>query len=315
MDLASVIIVTWNSEKFIEDCLASVLAQTYPRLEVIVVDNGSQDSTLRKIRDRYSSITIVENSENLGYCRANNIGLRRAQGAFILFLNSDVILEEDYIEKALGGFRKDERIGMVSGKILRFDRKTIDSTGQFMSRSRRTIERGYGCADSGQYDEEGYVFSVCGAVLFCRKTMVDAVSYDGGEFFDEDFFAFHEDIDAGWRAELLGWKSYYVPEARARHFRGGTGRRPAWKSGYQISGRPASIKYHIVKNRYLSIIKNDTVQAYMRDLIFIFSRDLLLLIYIVFTAPGVLLSLFRNRELFKKALERRIPKERRVSVL
>ncbi len=306
--LVSVLIITWNSEKFIEECLHSVFYQSYPTIEVIVVDNRSTDSTMRIIKERFSPLTIIENKENIGYCRANNLGLKKASGEYLLFMNSDVALEKDYVEKALKGFQKSERIGMVSGKILRFDHKTIDSTGQFLARSRKTIERGYGKIDNGRFDKEEYIFSVCGAAAFYRKKMIEEISYSNGELFDEDFFSFHEDMDLGWRANLMGWTAYYISDAVAYHFRGGTGYQSNRRRHYQISGRPTFLKYHIIKNRYLSIIKNDTLSSYLIDIAFIAARDVVLFFYILFTSPGVFSLLLKNRNLFLKALRKRTPK-------
>ncbi len=303
--LVSVIIVTWNSERFIDDCLASVVGQTYPSLETIVVDNASEDATVRKIKEGFPEFEVIENSKNLGYCRANNQAIKQAKGEYILFMNSDVILEGNYIEQAMKGFEQDEKIGMVSGKILRFDRETIDSTGQFLAKSRKTLERGYGMKDDEEYNHEGIIFSVSGALAFYRKTMIEEIAYPNTELFDEDFFAFHEDIDVGWRGNIQGWKGYYVPGARAYHYRGGTGKDAPRKRRFQISGRPVNVKYHIVKNRYLSIIKNDTLRDYLKDLLFIVSRDIATMTFLLFTSPSVLSMLVKNRFLFARAFRKR----------
>ncbi|MEW5806014.1 MAG: glycosyltransferase family 2 protein [Acidobacteriota bacterium] len=305
LDLVSVIVITWNSEKFIEECLSSVFKQSYPQIEVIVTDNGSGDSTTQIIRSRFQSVILIENKQNLGYCKANNIALKSAKGTYLLFLNSDVILENDYIEKCIDGFKTDSKIGMITGKILRFDRITIDSTGQFLTRSRKTKERGYGSRDDGRFDIEGRVFSVCGASAFYRRRMIEDISYADGELFDEDFFSFHEDIDVGWRGNLHGWNGYYIPDAIAYHYRGGTAGSLFWRRYFQIAARPSEIKYHIVKNRYLSILKNDSLGSYLRDLPFILSRDLIVFTYLLFSSPGVLALLFKNRKLFRKAMEKR----------
>ncbi len=306
--VVSVLIVTWNSEAFIEECLHSVLGQSYPALEVIAVDNRSVDRTVSIIKEKFSQVRLLENEENRGYCHGNNQVLKKASGAYILFLNSDVVLERDYIEKTLAGFQRGERIGMVSGKIFRFDRKTIDSTGQFLAKSRKTIERGYGEKDDGRFDKEGIIFSVCGAVAFYSKKMIDEISYENGELFDEDFFSFHEDIDLGWRANLMGWRGYYIPEAVAYHFRGGTTSFSGQRRSHLLRERSALLKYHIVKNRYLSIIKNDTLSSYLLNFPFIAAKDASLLFYLLGTSPAVFCLLLKNRHLFRQALKKRTRK-------
>ncbi len=303
--LVSVIIVTWNSERFIEECLHSILEQSHKAIEVIVSDNGSSDATVNIVQEKFPSVKMTENKQNLGYCRANNLSLKRAAGQYLLFVNSDVILHRDYIEKALEGFQQEERIGMVSGKILRFDKMTVDSTGQFLARSRKTIERGYGQKDDGRFDSEGFVFSVCGAAAFYRKQMIDEICYENGEFFDEDFFSFHEDIDVGWRANLMGWRGYYSPQALAYHFRGGTGSHSGETRSFQISGRSPLLKYHIVKNRYLSMIKNETLSSYLFHFPFIVARDAALFFYLLGSSPSVFRLLIKNRHLFRRAFKRK----------
>ena len=115
----------------------------------------------------------------------------------------------------------DAKIGMLSGKILRMDRETIDSTGLFLGRNRKAVERGYGKKDIGQYDKPGYVFGASGAVMFLRKSMLIDIKDENG-YFDERFGMYYEDLDLCWRAQKKGWKAYYTPKATAYHVRGGT---------------------------------------------------------------------------------------------
>lgn len=301
----SVIVLSWNSRRFLPDCLASVLAQNWPSVELIVVDNASTDGSATLVKERFAGVVLVESPVNLGFCGGNNLGLTRATGEFVLFLNADAILEPDYLEEALKPFADDPRVGMVAGKVHRFDRTTIDTTGQLMSRSRRVKERGYDEPDRGQYDEPGEVFSVCGAVALYRRSVVDAISLDG-EFFDSDFFAFGEDFDAGWRARRLGWICRYQPAARALHFRGGTQTvqtgRPGWP---QMARRPPAIQAHIVKNRYLMMIKNERPGSFILNLPFILAWDLVIWAYLIIFSPATVPILWTHRHLVGRALDKR----------
>ncbi|MBI4161835.1 MAG: glycosyltransferase family 2 protein [Acidobacteria bacterium] len=302
----SVIVLNWNGGGFVVRCLESLLEQTHPDLEVVVVDNGSRDGSLEVIRERFRDLPRLELGENLGYCRANNAAIPYADGEFLLFLNTDVVLEPDFLEHAVASFALDPRIGMVTGKLLRFGGEVVDTTGQFLGRSRRTVERGFDRTDDRRFAEPGPVFSVCGAAALYRRRMVEEIEV-GGEFFDEDFFAFHEDLDVGWRAQNSGWRGHYNPQAVGYHFRGG------WLQPYRKGRRrrltlrhaPPDLQFHIVKNRYLSILKNDTAGGYLRDLPFIWGRDLLVLGFLLWRRPGVLWRLFREREVFRRALEKR----------
>jgi len=194
---------------------------------------------------------------------------------------------------------------MVTGKILRFDRLTIDSTGQFLSLSRRAKERGYNEADKGQYNQAGFVFSVCGAVALYSREMVEKIKLNG-EFLDEDFFAFYEDLDVGWRANRLGWRGYYVPDAVAYHYRGGSQKEGGWLGRFsQLSQRPTEIKFHIVKNRYLTIIKNDQWWKPLLSFPYILGFDALLYLYLVVADPRVLGRLLRAYPYFAAGFRKR----------
>ncbi len=306
--LVSVIVLTWNSRSFLEDCLASVRAQTHPEVEVIVVDNASTDGSADLVRRLHPEAILVEDRENLGFCGGNNVGLKRARGVYILFLNADARLEPTYLEEALKAFDGAD-VGMVAGKLLRFDRRTLDTTGQLLTRSRRAKERGYGEIDRGRYDLPGEVFSVCGAAALYRRDVIDAVSLDG-EFFDEDFFSFFEDFDAGWRARNLGWRCRYQPSAVALHFRGGTqeGSRPSEGGGArrrQMTRRPPHVQAHIVKNRYLAMIKNESAGSFLANLPFILAWDLAVWSWLLVFSPGTIRILWRQRGLLVRALRKR----------
>ena len=301
----TVIVLSWNSRGFLEECLASVLAQTHRQVELIVVDNASTDGSADFVSERFPEARLVRNERNLGFCAGNNVGLKLAQGACVLFLNADAVLQPSYLEKGLEAFA-DPSIGMVAGKVLRFDRRTLDTTGQLMTRSRRVKERGYGDADRGQYDAPGEVFSVCGAVALYRRTTIEAVCLDG-EFFDEDFFAFGEDIDVGWRARRQGWRCAYRPAALAAHFRGGTqtvarkdhGRRA------EMAHRPPDIQAHIIKNRYLSMIKNETATSFFINLPFILAWELVLWSWLIIFSSATVPILWGHRRLIGRALQKR----------
>jgi GT2 family glycosyltransferase len=304
--MVSVIVLSWNSREFLEGCLTSVERQTWPAVELIVVDNGSTDGSARLVKERFPSAILVENGENLGFCAGNNVGLKRSRGAYTLFLNADATLDPTYLEEALKPFAQDKRTGMVAGKVLRFDRRTVDTTGQLLTRSRRVRERGYGEEDRGQYDRPGEIFSVCGAVALYRRSAIDDVSVDG-ELFDEDFFAFGEDLDAGWRARRMGWRCRYQPSAVATHYRGGTqtARRAGSGRRREMIRRPPRIQAHIVKNRWLTMIKNEEAGSFLAHLPFIVAWDLVICFYLLIFSPATIPILWGHRRLVGRALKKR----------
>lgn len=303
-----VIVVNWNGGDTILSCLDSVASQDYPEVSTVVVDNGSTDGSLEAVRDGYRWATLIQNDANLGYCRALNQGINTGESEYVLCLNSDVKLERDYVEKAVRTLESEPGCGMLSGKILRFDMKTVDSTGQFVGRDRRPKERGYGRLDQGQYEKRGLVFSVCGAVAFYRRKMLDRIALNG-QYFDETYFAFNEDLDIGWRGQLAGWKCIYQPAAVAYHKRGGTaspGRGSILGSGRQFFRRPRDVRYHIIKNRYLTILKNDSRESLLADAPVILSFDLALWTLALLSSPSMILLLPGMAKEILAALPRRV---------
>ncbi|MGD8376527.1 MAG: glycosyltransferase family 2 protein [Acidobacteriota bacterium] len=300
----SVVIVTWNSSRWIGECLASLREQLLRPEEVIVVDNGSRDGTVSIARG--GGAEVRETGGNLGFCRASNLGYAAARGGSVLFLNPDVVLEPDYLRRAVPAFAEGDRVGFVAGKLLRFDRRTIDSAGQRLGRSRRTVDRGYGKADRGQLDEPVEVFSVCGAAALYRRRTLEDVAPDG-EVFDEDFFAFHEDLDLGWRARNRGWVGRYVPDARGYHFRGATDAAIAGgrRRRRRLRTLPDELAYHAVKNRYLAMLKNDRPGAFLRDLPFILGREAQIWAYLAVCRPGVAWRVLRDTGTRRRARARR----------
>src|SRR5512135_1415452 len=180
------VVVVFRRPDYIASCLEALGAQTVAAGEIIVIDN-SQDAVFSgRMRSRYPFVRWFAQAQNLSYCASLNAGISLAGGAFILCLNDDVRLARDYIEEALKGFCADPKIGMVSGKILRADELTLDSTGQFLSLFYTARERGYGHKDTGRFDRPGRVFGVTGAVGFYRKRMLEDIK-EGRHYFDPEF--------------------------------------------------------------------------------------------------------------------------------
>jgi GT2 family glycosyltransferase len=300
------IIITYAIKDYLESCLNSIKAQTYPKFEIIIIDNLNDTNFSQSIIKHYPGIKLYPQDKNISYCEALNLGIEQSRGDFILCLNDDVILDNRFIEEALSGFFIDSKVGMVSGKILRSDRETIDSTGLFLSFYRSSKERGYGFKDKGQFEKTGYIFGVNGAVAFYRKIMLEDVKIDG-DYFDSDFHFFYEDLDIAWRAQRKGWKGYYVPSAIAYHVRGGTARK-----NYGID-KPFARRYlsnelqaDLIKNRYLSIIKNESSFGFLLHLPAILFYDLVIWVYLLLFRPVILKIILFNLAYLKKALKRRI---------
>src|SRR5579885_932707 len=311
-DFVSITIVTYNSGRFIKRYLESVLNQSYPRKEIIVIDNASTDGTVDILEQFEDRCRIVYNDENIGFAAAQNQAIRLSRGDWILTLNPDVLLLPNFIQPLVESGRMDPRIGTVCGKLLTIlanfdlpDKPLVDSTGIYFTPMLRHLDRGSQEVDNGHYLNYEYVFGATAAAALYRREMIDDVSIDG-EFFDPDFFVYREDADVAWRAQLLGWRCVYTPHARGYHVRNVLpGNRRAL---------PPEINMHSVKNRFLMRIKNMTGDLYRRNWFSITVRDIVVVCACLLrehTSLKAFLYLARNwRRVLAKRAE--IMKRRRV---
>lgn len=312
-DQVSVTIVTYNSGRFIKRCLESVLAQRYPSLEIIVIDNASSDGTpdiLEQFEDRCQ---IVYNQENVGFAGAQNQAIALSNGSWVLTLNPDVLLHTDFVRELVVAGQVDPQIGTVCGKLLTLkstfeipDEQRVDSTGIFFNPMLRHLDRGSQEIDNGHYLKFEYVFGATAAAALYRRKMIDDISVDG-EFFDSDFFVYREDADVAWRAQLLGWKCIYTPLACGYHVRSVL---PGIRRAL-----PADINMHSVKNRFLMRIKNITPGVYWRNFLSITFRDATVLVCCVAREQSSLRAFPFLVKNFRRFIEkrRRIMERRRVS--
>ena len=278
----SVNIVTFNSAEDITACLESVRRQTFQDLHVHIVDNASTDETLRRI-EPFDVEYLRRSPVNTGFCKAHNELVRRFPSQFVLFLNPDTILGPNFAEELVRALEIRPDAASASGKLLRMDGKTLDSTGIIMLREQRHLDRGADQPDLGQFDKPEDIFGPSGAAAMYRRQALDDVAIDG-QYFDEDFFAYREDADLAWRCRLLGWKSIYVPTAIARHRRRVTPERRDRVS--------KAINFHSVKNRFLLRINNMTAGLYRRDFRRITLRDAAVVGYVLLREWSSIPALF-----------------------
>lgn len=313
IDVVSVTIVTYNSGRFIKRCLESVLAQRYPRIEIILVDNASSDGTVDILGQFEDRCKIVYNSENVGFAAAQNQAIGLSNGDWVLTLNPDVLLAPDFIESLVEAGRLDPRIGSVCGKLLTMtaafalpDKPLVDSTGIYFNPMLRHLDRGSQEVDNGHFLNREYVFGATAAAALYRRTMIEDISQDGA-FFDPDFFVYREDADVAWRAQLLGWRCLYTPRARGYHVRNVLpGNRRAL---------PSVINMHSVKNRYLMRIKNITGGVYRRNWFWITLRDLVVVGCVLLREQTSLKAFWYIARHWRRFLDKRrqIMARRRVS--
>ena len=240
--LASIIIVTYNNAHLIRECLDSLLDQAYKEMEIIVVDNGSQDASCRLIEAGYAGrIKLIKNAANLGFARGNNVGINEANGEYIILINNDTKTDINCVQQLVEVANTDKMVGMCAAKLLNYrDHAIIDAAGHLIYKDGLNQGRGRFETDRGQYEniEETIYPPGCGA-LYKRK-MLNEIG-----LFDEDFFAYGEDTDIGLRARLMGWKALYVPKAIIYHKISQTG------------GQYSAFKlFFVERNRLFVIFKN-----------------------------------------------------------
>lgn len=218
----AVIIPNWNGAERLQKCLASLLRQTYKKVTIVVVDNNSQDGSaalLEKIAAKHHNITVLRNAKNLGFTGGVNTGIRWALGRnidAIALLNDDAIADKHWLEELARALARQPDAGIAVGTILHADGKTIDSTGSQLSiwGLPFPVNRGH---DPQEVGDAGYVFSASGGASLYRNSTFKAVG-----LFDDRYFAYHEDDDFSFRAQLSGLKVFYTPKAIVYHGQGET---------------------------------------------------------------------------------------------
>jgi GT2 family glycosyltransferase len=216
---ASIIVVNWNGKRYLEECLSSLLAQTYSPHEIILVDNGSHDGSVDFVTERFSEVRIIQNGENLGFAAGNNVAIRIAQGDYIVTLNNDTRAEPDWLEELVRVVEADPKIGMCASKMLfYYHTGVLNSTGISLDIAGIAWDRRGGERDEGCEREPVEIFGPCAGAALYRREMLNEVG-----LFDEDFFAYHEDVDLAWRARSRGWRCMYNPQAVVYHVHSGTG--------------------------------------------------------------------------------------------
>jgi GT2 family glycosyltransferase len=241
---AAVVVPNWNGAHFLGECLESLRSQTHPA-ELIVVDGGSTDSSRELVRERFTEAKLLSLPVNPGFAGAVNRGIERAlrNGAeYVALLNNDAVAEPDWLARLIDTAEAHPEAGIVTSKLLRYDRVHIDSTGDFYSSWGWAYPRGRDELDQGQYDspELREVFCGSGGASLFRARMLDHVG-----LFDEDYFAYLEDSDLGFRAQLRGWRARYEPGAVAYHHMMGTS-----------SGLDHFNRYQAIRNCIYLYVKN-----------------------------------------------------------
>ncbi len=230
MARVSVVIPNWNGERELPACLDSLLAQSL-KAEIIVVENGSSDGSKELLYGRYPTVTVIPLSFNAGFAGGVNAGLRYASSAghdYTALLNNDTVADKNWLRSLFDIMHSNPRAGIVTSKMISDTGEYLDSTGENYTIWGLPYPRGRREANSNKYDGQKEVFGASGGASIYRHKMLDQIG-----FMDEDFFAYYEDVDISFRAQLGGWKVLYEPDAIVRHHIGTTSAKVRGFTTYQ----------------------------------------------------------------------------------
>jgi GT2 family glycosyltransferase len=216
-----VIVPNWNGRELLEVLMPSLAAQDFEGASVLIVDNGSTDGSVNYLRESWPDVEVLALPGNVGFAPAVNRGIEAGDSELVALLNNDMEVEPRWLAELVAELDGHPEAGSATSKLLDFtNREMLDGTGDVLAWSGNANRRGQGDRDDGSYDDRREVFSACAGAALYRRTALDDVGR-----FDEDFFAYLEDVDWGFRARLRGWGCRYVPTSVAYHMGGATTRR------------------------------------------------------------------------------------------
>ena len=264
LPLVSIITINYNESGVTMDLLESLRASRYKNLEILVVDNASPKDNPDVIKEKYPEVTLIKSEENLGFAGGNNLGVKAAKGDYLLFINNDTIVPENFIQPLVDTLERDPSIGMVSPKIkFHWDASLIQYAG-YTPMNHWTIRNssiGYHQKDDGAYDQPGETESIHGAAMMVPKQVVDQVG-----MMTEIYFLYYEEHDWAAMIKRAGYKVYYQPQSYILHKESlSTGKFSPLKTYYIARNRivfarrnfkPAQLFVSLLFQAFVSIPKN-----------------------------------------------------------
>lgn len=213
----TIVIPNYNGKHFMEPCLSSLSEQTYKNFHILVVDNASSDGSIEYMEENYPDIELIKLQKNYGFSKAVNIGIQHSRTPYVILLNNDTTVDTRYVEEMVKAIEKSPKIFSVSSKMIQmYHPELIDSAGDLYTLLGWGVCRGCGRPVSNytKYDE---IFTACAGAAIYRRSVFDEIDY-----FDENHFAYLEDIDIGYRARIYGYYNMYCPTALVYHVGSGT---------------------------------------------------------------------------------------------
>lgn len=248
--LVSIIIVNWNGAELLYNCLSNILKQDYKNIEVIVVDNKSVDNSEAIIK-KFKQVILIKSNTNLGFAGGNNLGVKSANGKYILLLNTDTTVSKDFLLNLVATMENNAGVGVLQPKVL-FENKTINSIGAYLINTGFLYYPGYGKKSTGkEYLKKREVYSAYGACMLIRKQIIDEIG-----LFDDDYFMYFEETDFCIKVWLSGSTVICDPAVSILH-KGGVSSN---KFGLE------RIYFHSFKNRICTYLKTMEVVSLIQIL-------------------------------------------------
>lgn len=242
--LLYIVILNTNRREDTLACLASLSANSYPRQQVLVLDNASTDGSVQAVRQRFPAVEIIQLAENLGYAGNNNVGIQAALAGgadWVLVLNEDTILAEDCLTQMIAFADSKPEIGIVGPMVYHHNEpERIQSAGGSLGGNWESIHLGQNQPDEGQFPRPHPVDWISGCAILVRRAVIEKVGP-----LDERFFYYWEETEWCLRARLAGWQVWHVPQAKL------------WHKGVQRDYRPGpNVTYYSTRNRLLMMKKH-----------------------------------------------------------
>jgi GT2 family glycosyltransferase len=246
----TVAVLSYNGRHLLEVILPSLARQHFRDFEVVVVDNGSSDDTQAWLRESWPDVEIISLPNNVGVSAALNVCAGAGRGELVALFNNDLELAPDCLGELVQALGEHPDAGWAGAKLVNFQhREILDGAGDVYHWTGAAGRRGHGELDRGQYDEPRQIFGACGGAAIYRRSVLQDVGP-----FDEDFFAFYEDVDWSLRAQLAGYSCRYSPSAVVYHMGSAT----------LGSGLTDFLRYQMWRNSIWVIAKNLPLRAVIR---------------------------------------------------
>ena len=303
--LISIVILNYNAEKFLDECINSIYKTKTVSFEIILVDNASTNKSYRECIKKFPEIKLIENKKNLGYCEGNNVGIKASKGEFIVVLNPDTIVTPTWLYELIRAYQKNGK-GIYQPKILATtDHNILLSSGQFIQLFGFGYSRGKGDKDvqeSRNIEKIGYASGTC---LFTSKTILEKLDY-----FDPFLFAYHDDLDLCWRAAMFGINSFYVPTSVIFHpIEGYSFKWSELKFYLMERNRHYCLLTHFTKSNYLKILPSLILVDFAVSLFYLKKG---MFITKIKTSLNILKNLIKISEQYKKIQSKRIMSDKEI---